>query len=96
MNAQGALLNQQFAPAEYITALIYTPEEEARIAKSRTDIENHVKLAIIDFITGTRDIYDDAEWKTYINEYEALGLPEFLATAQTAWDRSLYVQSIPR
>jgi putative aldouronate transport system substrate-binding protein len=96
MNAQGALLNQQFAPTEYITALIYSPEEEARIAKIRTDIENHVKQAIIDFTTGTRNIYDDAEWKTYINEYDALGLPEFLAAAQTAWDRSLYVQSIPR
>jgi putative aldouronate transport system substrate-binding protein len=88
MNAQGALLNQQYAPREYITTLIYTPEEEARIAGIRTEIENHVKRCIIAFITGERDIHDDAEWKAYVGEYDALGLPEFLATAQTAWDRS--------
>jgi putative aldouronate transport system substrate-binding protein len=88
MNAQGALLNQQYAPREYITTLIYTPEEEARIAGIRTEIENHVKRNIIAFITGERDIHDDTEWKTYVGEYDALGLPEFLATAQTAWDRS--------
>jgi putative aldouronate transport system substrate-binding protein len=87
MNAQGALLNQRYAPDEYITALIFTPEEEVRIAKIRTDIENHVKEAIIAFITGARDIRDPAEWEACTREYDALGLQEFLATAQTAWDR---------
>jgi putative aldouronate transport system substrate-binding protein len=87
LNAQGALLNQSFAPSEYITALIFTPEEEALLASLRTDIENHVTESIIDFITGARDIYDNQEWQAYISEFFAFGLEDFLAVAQTAWDR---------
>jgi hypothetical protein len=87
MNAQGALLHKDFAPEEYITALIYPPEEEARISKIRTDIEAHVNQTIIDFITGERGVHSDAEWQAYLNEFEGLGLREFLAVAQAVWNR---------
>jgi hypothetical protein len=87
MNAQGALLNMDFAPDEYITTLVYTPEEEAQFLKIRTDIEAHVNQTIIDFITGERDIHSDAEWRAYLSEFDSLKLREFLAVAQTAWDR---------
>jgi putative aldouronate transport system substrate-binding protein len=88
MNAQGALLHKDYAPVEYITALIYTPDEKAWISKIRTDIEAHINQTIIDFITGARDIHSDAEWQAYLNEFDGLGLQEFIAVAQTAWDRS--------
>jgi hypothetical protein len=87
MNAQGALLNQGHEPEEFISALIYTPEEEARIAKIRTDIEAHTNQTIIDFITGARDIHSDAEWQAYLREFDGMGLGDFLTVAQTAWDR---------
>jgi putative aldouronate transport system substrate-binding protein len=87
MNAQGALLNQRYSPQEYVTAIIYTPEEEAQLAPLRTAIENHLQQTIIAFITGARDIHDDGEWQSYLQEFELLGLQEFIVAAQTAWDR---------
>lgn len=89
MNAQTAMMYQDFAPKEYITTLIFTPEEEELTVKIRTDIEAHVKETIIDFITGKRDIYDDAEWQKYLCKFDNLGLTEFLSVAQKAWDRQM-------
>jgi putative aldouronate transport system substrate-binding protein len=87
MNAQAAMLHMDYEPDEFIGALIYTPDEAARIGRIRTDIEAHVNQTIIGFITGARDIYSDTEWQAYLREFDDLGLREFLATAQTAWDR---------
>ena len=87
MNAQAALLYKDFAPPEYIKSLIYTPEEEAAIKDMRTGIEAHVHETVIDFITGKRDIHDDAAWAAYKREFDALGLAGFLEAAQIAYDR---------
>ena len=87
INAQAAILHRDFAPDEHITALIYTPEEELRIRDIKAAIETHVKAAAVDFITGKRDVGDEAEWRKYLLEFSDLGLAEFLATAQEAWNR---------
>ena len=87
MNAQAAMFHQDYAPEEYVTALIYTPEEEARIRDIRAAIESHVKGTVVDFITGKRDVHSDAEWQRYLSEFADLGLAEFLKTAQGVWDR---------
>ncbi|MCL2112232.1 MAG: extracellular solute-binding protein [Clostridiales bacterium] len=87
INAQTALLYQGFEPDEYVGVLIYTPEEERQVQGIRTRVEAHVKEAAADFITGARDIFDDAEWGRYLAEFEAFGLEEFLGVAQMAYDR---------
>jgi putative aldouronate transport system substrate-binding protein len=87
MNAQAALLQQGFEPDEYVQTLVYTPEEEQRIQKIRSDIEEHTRKTIIAFITGERNINSDSRWREYIAEFDALGLQDFLAAAQTAYDR---------
>ncbi|HBU13025.1 MAG TPA: hypothetical protein DEB31_09990 [Clostridiales bacterium] len=87
MNAQAALLYNDHAPEETIGALIFTPEEEAAIRASRSMIDAHVKSTIVDFITGKRDIHDDAQWAEYVLEFEDMGLAAFLQTAQAAYDR---------
>jgi len=87
MNAQAAMQHRGFAPEEYISTLIFSPEEEARIRGIRADIEGHVVKSVTQFITGKRDIRDDAQWQKYLSEFDGLGLSEFLETAQAAWDR---------
>lgn len=87
INAQAALLYKDYEPEELIGALVYTPEEDAKIQKIRTDMEEHVKQTAAEFITGERDILDDGEWQKYLQEFEDLGLVKFLETAQTAYDR---------
>ena len=92
VNAQAALLYTDYEPEEYIGTLIYTPDEEARIQKIRIEIEVYVKATIISFITGERDIHDEAVWAEYIKEFDSLGLAEFIAVSQTAYDRSVGVE----
>ncbi|MCL2056738.1 MAG: hypothetical protein FWH02_05920, partial [Oscillospiraceae bacterium] len=87
MNAQSALLYADFEPEQYIGELIYTPDEEARIQGIRTSIEEYVTRSIIAFITGTRDIHDDADWQRYLQHFDDLQLPLFLQVAQTAYAR---------
>lgn len=87
MNAQAALRYVGSDPLEYVGALIFTPEEENKIAGIREALELKVHTVIIDFVTGRRDIRDDAEWERAKAEYVELGLEDFLKTAQAANDR---------
>lgn len=90
MNAQAALLHAGCEPTEFIQTLVFTPEEESRVRTIRSDIEAYVTRSIIDFITGARDIHDDAAWRAYRWELEDLGLATFLSTAQLAINRQLH------
>lgn len=87
INAQAALKYVGSEPAEYVGALVLTPEEETKIAKIRAELETRVRKTMVEFITGQRDIYDDAQWEKSKQEYADLGLNEFLEVAQRASDR---------
>lgn len=87
MNAQAALLYVGYEPSEYVGALLFTPEEEKQVADIRMQLEVQVRTTMIDFITGHRDIHNDAHWLESIDEYNKLGLSEFMAAAQAASDR---------
>ncbi|MDR1687936.1 MAG: extracellular solute-binding protein [Clostridiales bacterium] len=88
MNAQAALKYADSDPAEHVTALIFTPEEEAAVQEIRADIEARVRVTAAAFITGERDIKSDTEWELYLREFEDLGLAEFLKAAQVAYNRT--------
>ncbi|MDR1664732.1 MAG: extracellular solute-binding protein [Clostridiales bacterium] len=87
MNAQAALLYAGHDPKEYVPTLIFTPEEEAAVHEIRAGIEARVREAAAGFVTGERDINNDAEWEGYLREFEDLGLAAFLERAQAAYDR---------
>ncbi len=87
MNAQAALLYQEYTPEEYIGVLIFTPEEEEEIKNIRASIDAHIEETVIEFITGKRDVYDDAAWAEYLKEFDNLKLDKFLNVAQKAYDR---------
>jgi putative aldouronate transport system substrate-binding protein len=87
MNAQAALQYKDYAPEEYVKALIYTPEEDAAVRDIRTGIEAHIRETMIAFITGEREVESDSEWDAYRREFDKLGLAEFLKAAQVAYDR---------
>jgi len=87
MNAQAALLYQDYEPTEYIRTLIYTPEEETLVREIKVAVEARVRETVVDFITGKRNIHSDTAWALYISEFDALGLPTLLSIAQTAQDR---------
>ena len=87
MNARAALISINHEPQEYVRTLVFTPEEDYAIRQTRTDIDAYVNETIVDFISGKRDISDDAEWQKYLSELKNLGLQDFLSAAQIAYDR---------
>ncbi|MCL2099694.1 MAG: extracellular solute-binding protein [Oscillospiraceae bacterium] len=87
INAQAAVLYQEYEPDEFIGELSFTAEEEEHIINIRADTEIWVKQSVADFIQGKRDIENDGEWAAYKKEFDVLGLEMLINTAQTAADR---------
>jgi putative aldouronate transport system substrate-binding protein len=66
---------------------VWVPQEEsAEVAELTTNIDNLVAQASAEFITGSRDVNDDAAWKSYTDELDSTGLPRFLEIQQKAYD----------
>lgn len=72
-------------PTEFISKLPYTTEETEAISVSSTDIQNHFKEMTTAFIMGTRSL---DEWDNYITELNNMGLENYVAVTQAAYDRS--------
>lgn len=64
----------------------YTIEEAEQIQDQLTTIPDFVKQSLAEFVTGARDI--EGGWDTYLKELDNMGLQQWIATAQTAYDRS--------
>lgn len=73
-------------PAEYISTLIYTEEENEIIAEPLTTINSYVAEARAQFITGDLDI--EADWDAYLNELYNNELAAVLEVMQAAYDRN--------
>jgi putative aldouronate transport system substrate-binding protein len=72
-------------PKDVITKLSYTPEELKKIANSKTAIDTYVKDTAVAFITGNKSL---SEWDSYIAELNKMGLTNYIAAAQAAYDRT--------
>ncbi|MDL2317839.1 extracellular solute-binding protein [Eubacteriales bacterium OttesenSCG-928-A19] len=87
INAQAAMMYQEYAPTEFVSTLIMNEEEVERVSGIRLDIETYIKENIAQFATGVKDPNDDAVWDAYVAEYEKLDLPTFLEVARTVYAR---------
>lgn len=73
-------------PEHILPVLVYTTEETEAITVPTADIKNEVQATLAAFVTGQVAI-DENSWSEYIRRLEALGLNEWVAIAQTAYDR---------
>lgn len=46
-------------------------------------IDDYVKTALVQFITGAVDIEDDAAWDSYLDDLNSMGLEQYIANVQT-------------
>lgn len=74
-------------PDEYLANLVYTPEEIERINAPRIDIDQYILQSVANFVAGGWDPTDDAQWESYVKEYERMGLAAYLDVVQTAYTR---------
>jgi putative aldouronate transport system substrate-binding protein len=84
-------LYQPFVPEDQVFPYwtVWVPDEQvAEAAELTTNIENLVSQAGAEFMTGVRDVNDDAAWKSYVDELNATGLPRYLEIEQGAYDSS--------
>lgn len=73
-------------PAYTLPVLHYTVSEVESIQEALLNIPDYVEQATAEFITGARDL--DRDWNTYISQLESMGLSQWLAASQAAYDRS--------
>ncbi len=65
--------------------VVYTSEENDQRNKYFTAIQNYIQSTKAEFIIGTQDI--DANWDTFLQTLDSMGLQELLAIEQAAYDR---------
>lgn len=73
-------------PKEYITKIIYTEEENDRIAEPMTTIKSYVDECFALFATGEMNV--DTDWDAYLGELKQMGIEDVLTVMQTAFDRN--------
>ena len=69
-----------------VYGLIYTEEEQEVINEYQTVLNEYVLESLSRFVT--RDLSIENDWDNYVEELEAMGLQEYLAAVQSAFDRT--------
>ncbi len=68
-----------------INGLVFTEEEQEAVTEYRATINDYVLQSFSEFITGARDI--DAEWDTYVAEFNKMGLDQYMAAVNSCFAR---------
>ena len=74
-------------PEEIVHSLIYSEDEIESIGNTKTDILIYMKESRAKFATGELDPTDDAVWANYLATLDDMGLQNYIAQSQSAWDR---------
>ncbi len=67
--------------------LVYTLQEKQEVEMAQINIDSRITNYRMDFVTGKKDINDDAVWAQYLKEMKEDGLDKVLELAQKAYDR---------
>jgi len=74
-------------PKNICPSLVYTETEKEETEAIRVAVADYYKKASTDFMTGKMDPNNQAQWNNYLKELDKLGLQDYLALAQEAYDR---------
>ncbi|MBS6183232.1 MAG: extracellular solute-binding protein [Erysipelotrichaceae bacterium] len=71
---------------EVYPLVVYTPEEANELSVLKTDIDNIVSQKFSQWVSGEADI--DAEWDSYVESLENVGLSRMMEIYQKYWEES--------
>lgn len=71
---------------EYVSVLSFTDEELEEISEIKATLKSYVDNMTAMFITGGKDI--DGEWDAFQQELRNIGVEQYLAVCQQAYDRN--------
>ena len=73
----------------YPVGISFTTEESDKLDEISQNIPTFVNESYASFLTGAKDINDDAVWEQYKKDLESYNLGEILEIRQAAYDRYL-------
>ncbi|MFI7635148.1 hypothetical protein [Nonomuraea sp. NPDC049400] len=62
------------------------PEQAGELATLQTNIDNYVNQSSLQFVTGQKNINDDAAWQAFLDGLNGLGVTRYLQIQQKAYD----------
>jgi len=68
-----------------INGLVFNEQEQEVIVELQATINDYVLQSFSQFITGARDI--EAEWDTYVAEFDKMGLDDYMAAVNSCFAR---------
>ena len=74
-------------PTMILPDLKYNLADAERLAMPVTDITDYLNQSIAEFVTGARDINNDAVWNTYLNNLNNMGLQQWIQISQATYNR---------
>jgi putative aldouronate transport system substrate-binding protein len=74
-------------PEKLLPLLRYSLDDAQTLSEPITNVNEYIKQAIAEFVSGTRDINNDGAWNTYIRDLNNMGLEQWLKLAQATYDR---------
>jgi putative aldouronate transport system substrate-binding protein len=87
INAQARLLYVPWEPEDRVLTLVFDAHEMVELNNIRGAIDSYTNTNIVNFITGARDIHDDAAWGAYKAEFDTIGLERFMIAAQKSYEQ---------
>ena len=75
---------EPYALSEVWPAFTLSAEESQQITTIGNDITKYAEEAMAAFITGERSL---DEWDDHVATFEQIGLPDYVAAHQTAFER---------
>ena len=83
-STEGAKVVEPYALSEVWPAFTFSAEESQQITTIGNDITKYAEEAMAAFITGERSL---DEWDDHVATFEQIGLPDYVAAHQTAFER---------
>jgi putative aldouronate transport system substrate-binding protein len=74
-------------PEKLLPLLRYSLNDAETLSEPITNVNEYVKQAIAEFVSGTRNINNDNAWNTYIRDLNNMGLEQWLKIAQATYDK---------
>jgi putative aldouronate transport system substrate-binding protein len=82
------VFNQEGVVYVLPSVMAYTDEENQRFVETKTYLTDAVNEWLLRFVSGEKDVYNDAHWAEYIGVLESLGLRDYEALNKEVYERS--------
>lgn len=83
---QADVLNNLRVPKEVANDLHYTSEAYEEKSQYQSSVIDFINRSLSLFVTGEQEPTNNAQWNTYVKQFDQMGLDKLLKLAQTAYD----------